>query len=150
MDAGMEVHQTVDIIFKTIQVSDLHNSDCVGKFVVLCIIGLCSLSTVTKIIVGVNAVTFIIGATLGVLLSFLILCIYIRRHYKPSLNPVHVPKPSHPLHQSSEYQDVHLKPASTIIPVTHNTAYGCGRRVLDKGKQQKEIELEGNVAYGSN
>lgn len=125
MDAGVEVHQSVDIL-KTIQVSDLHNSDCVCKFVVLCLIGLCSLSTVTEIIVGVNIVTFIIGVTLGVLLTFLILCTYIRRHHhQPSLHPVHVPKQLHPVHQSSEYQDVHLNPASTI-PVTRNTAYGCG------------------------
>ena len=114
----------------------------------LSMIGLCSLSTVTEITVGV--VTFIIGVALGVLLTFLILCIYIRRHHQPSLHPVHAPKQSHPLQQSSEYQDVNLKPASTI-PVTRNTAYGHGRRVLDKGGQHiKEIQLEENVAYRSN
>ena len=99
----------------------------------------------TGIIVGV--VTFIIGTALGILLTFLIMCIYSRYRHKPSLHdPVHVPANQ----LSLEYQDVNLKPApNSTIPVARNTAYGQGGRALGKGSQHKErsIELKENAAY---
>ena len=142
----MEVHQSVDI-FKTIQVSNICNNGCVSNYDLMFHIGLCNSSTVTGIIIGV--VTFIIGVALGVLLTFLILRIYIHLNHKPSLHPVHAPKQSNLSGQSMEYQDVRFKPATTI-PVTQNTAYGRGGRALDKGSKHKGIELDENVAYGSN
>ena len=105
-------------------------------------------ATTTGIIVGV--VTFTIGITLGVLLAFLVSCVYSRLHSKPSTHPVHVSKQPNSQHQPlPEYQDVQFK-SSRCIPVIQNTAYGHGGRALDQRSRHKEIELEENVAYGTN
>ena len=111
--------------------------------------GLCKSTIGITGIVGV--VTFTVGITLGISLAILVLCIYIRLCYKPSAHSVQVPKQSHPLNQSLEYQDVHFKSASGI-PVTQNTAYGRGGRALDQQSRHnvKGIELEENIAYGTN
>ena len=115
-------------------------------------IGSCYSTTVTGIVIGI--VTFVFGFALGVLLVFLILCVYFRLYQKSSPDAVHAQTPSHPLDQSLvlEYQDVHLKPATcstSTIPVTCNTAYGHGGKVLGSvGGQHKEKKKKKNAAYG--
>ena len=127
-----------------------HDNDFVCNLWYCLSVGSYYSTTVTGIIVGV--VTFIIGAALGILLTFLILCIYSRYRHKPSLHdPVHVRVLANQSHRLSlEYQDVNLKlaPCSTI-PVTCNTACGQGGRALGKGSQHKErsIELKENASY---
>ena len=133
---------------------DTHDNGIVDNLWYYVSIGSCYLTTVTGIVIGV--VSFIFGFAFGVLLIFLIRCVYLRLYQKSSPHPVHAQNlASRPLDQSLEYQDVHLKPATcststSTIPVTRNTAYGRGGKALGLGGQHKEIELEKNAAYGPN